>query len=384
MTEPSQTGRVQGLIDLYAGLDASQFAAEAEKLETMPMSERLLASFLLFSSWSEKDPLAAMEYANSEMGMAGNFVKPTILQGWASADPVNAAKYFQDNPNEFRMMQGGRRGPGRGMSAAGTIAAEWAKQNPNAALNWAQGLEGRDAASATASVITQMAKEDPAEAASIAAGLEGDSRGEALESIAEQWAKTDWAATESWLNTLSGDEKNEATATALESLASVDAAGAADKLLAMPEGEERDRITDDVAGELAKEDPQAAVAWLAKNASEEVQRDSMRDVMMNWASRDAEGAREWIDTQESGRVRDSAVQTYLWSSQQGSGAETVQLAQSISDERDRERAVGMTVRRWMQDDRETATNYIQSSGDFSAEMQERLLNGGDRRRGRGR
>ena len=43
------------------------------------MSDRILASYLLYSAWAEVDPTGALEHANG-LGWAGAFVKPTILQ----------------------------------------------------------------------------------------------------------------------------------------------------------------------------------------------------------------------------------------------------------------------------------------------------------------
>lgn len=386
MAEPSQTNRIQGLVDLYANMDPALFPDEVAKLDDLPMSERLLASFLLFSAWGESDPIAAMEHANSQMGMAGNFVKPSILQSWASSDPVNAAKYYEVNKGEFRAMNMFGRGRGRdGQSPAATIAAEWAKQDPSAALAWAQGLEGSDSTRASASVLGEIAKSDPSKAANMAGSLEESVRAEAYQSIASEWARADWNATEAWLNTLSGNDKDSATISALRSLSSIDPTLAAQKVAALPEGQNRDRVTSEVAGALARENPQNAMKWLESNASENAQNRSVREVVSTWAMNDPKGARDWINNQEMGSVRDSAVQTYLFTSSDNSPQDAVTMAQTISDDRSRERTVRMTMNRWMQEDKEAATQYIQQSPNFSPEMKEQLQNPQNRggRGGRG-
>ena len=131
LREPGQMARMQSLLDLYAGMDAAQLEAEAAKLDSLPMAERIMASFLLFGRWAEVDPTAAMSFS-STMGFSGMFVRPTILQSWASVDPANAAKYYADNPREFAMMgmMGGGRGPMGGQGGASIIAGEWARQDP--------------------------------------------------------------------------------------------------------------------------------------------------------------------------------------------------------------------------------------------------------------
>jgi hypothetical protein len=91
LREPGQMARMQSLLDLYAGMDAAQLEAEAAKLDSLPMAQRIMASFLLFGRWAEVDPTGALAYSNT-MGKGGMFVRPTILQSWASVDPANAAK----------------------------------------------------------------------------------------------------------------------------------------------------------------------------------------------------------------------------------------------------------------------------------------------------
>ena len=153
MREPGQSARLQALIDLYAGMDPVQLEAEAEKLDGLPMGDRILASVLLFSRWAEIDPQGAMSHANG-MGFGGRFAKPTILRSWASVDPVNAAKYYTENPDEFDDMGRGR-GP-RGDAGSAILAREWAKLDPTAAMEWAEGLEGSDRTDAVVSVIGEV------------------------------------------------------------------------------------------------------------------------------------------------------------------------------------------------------------------------------------
>jgi hypothetical protein len=70
---PGNSNRIQALMDFYAGLTPSQLEEEAAKLEGLPMNERIMASFLLFSRWAETDAQAAMTFSNT-MGFTGMFV----------------------------------------------------------------------------------------------------------------------------------------------------------------------------------------------------------------------------------------------------------------------------------------------------------------------
>ena len=391
LREPGQLARMQSLIDLYANMSPDELMAAAEGLENLPMGDRIMASILLFSRWAEVDPQGALAYSNT-MGMGGMFAKPTILRSWASVDPVNAAKYFSENPSDFAMMGGGR-GPGGGDNAAALIAREWAKLDPDAALAWANTLSGDDKSQALVSVVGEMASSDPSRAAAMAAGLEGDDQTRAYGEIAERWAATDFSAAESWINTLSGEARDRAMSEALGVLARTDPQGAANRVSSLPEGGGRDRAIRDIAGEWSESDPARAAAWLIGQQTGDMG-DAMREVMGNWVSQDSAGALTFIQQQPAGDGRDAATQTYLWMNREMPPSDAVALAESISDEGDRSRALGMTAWRWMREDEAAARAYVESTTALSEEAKQRILNsdgggggpegGPGRGRGRGR
>ncbi len=373
LREPGQLARMQGLMDLYAGMDASQLEGEAAKLDQLPMAQRMMASFLLFGRWGEIDPHGALGFANT-MGFGGAFVRPTILQSWASSDPENAAKYFSENPREFAMMGFGGGGPGGGDSGANVIAAEWAKLDPDAALAWANTLTGRDKGAALNAVIGEMASKDPNKAVAVAATLTGDEQVRAYSEIAEKWGMKDFAAAEAWINSLPAESRDRAMASALESYATNDPVGAAAKVAQMPAGEDRDNAIEDVAGPWARKDPAAAAAWVAQQQTEDID-DAIRPVMSTWANVDPAAAQTWIGALPQGELRDEATATFIWSNRSADPQDSLKLAESISDEGTRNRTIGMSVIRWMQEDRAAATSYVQSSTNLSDEAKERLIEG---------
>lgn len=374
---PGQTARLQALVDLYSGLSSEEFANEAEKLDNLPFNERILNAYILFAAWAEVSPYEAFDHANTKMGRTGMFVKPTILQSWAATDPKAASRYYESNKSDFAMM--GMMGGGRGgSSGAGTIATEWAKQDPEGALAWANTLEGRDKEQATVKALSQIAATDPERAAGLTAGLEGDSLASANRSIASEWAKKDWNAAESFINGLPADQQGDALGSAVRSLANENPTLAASKALQIPEGESRDEAVESVAEAMARENPADAAKWVSENGTEEAQKDAMRDVMGNWVNQDAKAARAWAVEQPEGPVRDAAVSSYVMSDSKGDPQENIKLAETISDEGSRGWAIGMTTMRWMGEDREAATEYIESSDIIDERMKERIMRGGRR------
>jgi hypothetical protein len=373
---PGSTVRVQSLMDFYGSLSPERLEEEAGKLDELPANERILASFLLFGRWGETDPMAAMNFA-STMGFTGMFVRPTVLQSWASVDPVNAARYYQNNPREFAMMGamgGGARGGMSGMAGAAVIAGEWAKQDPTAALAWAGSLP-REKSQAIQAVISQMANTDPKGAADMLGKLSGEDLSDSYRAVASRYGAKDFAEASAWVRTLPAQEQAAAMASAVNGLSKQDPVAAAFELGKMEEGAEKDRAVSGVVENLARVDPVAASELLKKQTSEGALRESMRELMPTWVMKDPSAALEFANSYQAGPIRDSAIQSYVWSHNEGSPSDLVAVAESISDEGDRYRTVGMAAMRWMREDEEAAKAYIQQSESLPEDAKTRILEG---------
>ena len=85
----------------------------------------------------------------------------------------------------------------------------------------------------------------------------------------------------------------------------------------------------------------------------------MRDIMSNWVGKIP--MRPTLGGIPSRRGGPRCCGIILHDDSTGSPAENIRLAETITDERSRGWAVGMTTMRWMTEDREAATNYIQNS-----------------------
>lgn len=363
---PGQSARIQALVELYAGMDANQLQAESEKLRMLPQNQRMMASILLFGRWGEVDPTGALE-ETKKMGQAGGFVKGTVLQSWASVDPVNAAKYFSENPREFNRMGG----PGGGDNGASVIAAEWAKLDPDAALGWANTLgNAADKGNALSSVVREIATKDPSKAAEIASSLTGEDQTRAYESIAQQWGSSDFSAAKAWISGLPAEARNQAMASALQSYAATDPVKASQEVAALT-GDSKTQAMENVAQAWARTDPAKAAAWVAEQGAGT---GAMGEVMRSWATQDSAAALTFIQAQPQGELRDQAVGTYVWANNTGDPKASVTLAESISDQQGRDRAIMASAGRWMQEDETAAKAYIQSSS-LNDRAKEALLSG---------
>lgn len=382
--QPGQIDRVQSLLDYYSNLSADEFAAEAEKLDNLPFNERILASFLLFGKWAEVDPTSAMAFTDT-MGFAGAFVRPTVLSGWASTDPLNAAKYYTDNPQQFAMMNmmGGRGGRGMGQGPGAIIAGEWAKQDPDAALEWASTLK-TGSADALRSVVSEVAKSDPAKAAAMVATMPEDARKSAYEDIALEWGSKNFTEASAWANSLPADQRDAAMASAIAGLAQSSPQLAATELSKLTDADALREAAPIVAKNFARDDVKGSIELVKGLSDDRAKSETMREVMPIWTASDSVAALEFVKSQTNTDVKDSAARSYVFSNSTAPFSEQAEVAAMISDERDEQRTSGMVAMRWMQEDKAGATEYINSNPVFSDDARERLLSGeGFGRGGRG-
>ncbi len=369
------SNRIMAMIDYYEGLSIDQFEEEAGKMDELPLSDRIVASFLLFSRWAEVDPTSAMGYTNT-MGWSGFMVKPTVLQSWASVDPANAARYYAENPREFAMMGMGR-GRMSGESGSQVIASEWAKQDPDAALAWANTLT-TDKDRAIEGVMSEIAKTDPAKAAKMLGQVDSEVAERSIRTIAESYGASNFSEAQSWIQTLPAEEQASAMASAISGLAKTDPEGAAAQVAMMEDGAQKNRAVADVVEVMAKTSPESAADFLANNGSEDAQERSMRELMPQWVAKDPGAALTYAAGLPKGDVRDSALQSYVWSNQQAEPADLIKVVESIDSERDRDRAMWVTTRRWMQEDPDAAKAYIEQSDMVSDRIKRSIAGDGDR------
>jgi len=372
---PGNSERIKALLDFYAGLTPGQLADEARKLEALPMNERIMASVLLFGRWAEKDPTAAMAFSNT-MGYAGMFVRPTILQSWASVDPANAAQYYAANPREFAMMSmmGGGRGPMSSQSGASIIASEWARQDPVAAMAWASSLT-TEKNQALNSVVGEVAKTDPKKAAEMLATTTSTDKGDAYRMIAGSYGALNFSEAKTWISTLPAAEQAAALAAAIGGLSNNDPQAAAKQVALMAAGDAKDGVISTVVKDMARSNPQAAADFLKQQTSADAQQNSMRQLMPVWVAQNATAALSFANSFEAGKVRDHALQSYVMSNNIAAPVDLVKVAETMTSEGERNRAIGVAAARWLREDPAAAKTYIEQSSTIPADAKQHILSG---------
>jgi RNA polymerase sigma factor (sigma-70 family) len=261
-------------------------------------SESKMLTHLLLTRWAKADPetaFASLDEANFSLER-GHSV--SILSALAALDPKRTADWLT-SPSNTRAYY-----PLVGHILAGTIAKEWARQDPRAALDWARTLADQQQAGAYSGVLGTIAATDPREAATLALTLEpGQARNHILGEIAQSWARHSPDKALEWASTLSDAEKKEATKLALESWSKTRPEDAAQFLDQHPNPAHLELV----ATQWSRRDPESAANWIASKAKSPQRNSALAKTLWNWTTQTPQAATDWIEALPQGSSRDQAI-----------------------------------------------------------------------------
>lgn len=373
---PGTSNRIQALLDFYSNLSPDEFSSEAKKLNNLPLNEQILVASLLFGKWAEVDPTAAMAFTDT-MGLTGTLVRPAVLQSWASTDPVNAAKFYAENSAQFAMMDMLVAGGGEQLGVLGagqTVASEWAKQDPKAAMEWAAGLKG-NSEQAMSAVVSEVAKTDPKKAAEMASKLDATSRAKANEGIAKQWGAKNFSEAQKWVNSLPENQRDGAMSSAIKGLAQTSPLVAANEISKAKNPKALSSAVPTVAKNYAQEDMKGSMKWLNTIKDDQAKKNSMIQVMPIYAKKDSKAAIGFISNQTSPAVKDRAAQGYLFGADTAPVQDQLQVLEMIGPDGNKAEATAIVAARWMQQDKPAATKYINGNPLIPNDVKGGLING---------
>ncbi len=266
------------------------------------------------------------------------------------------------------------------------ILEVWAKNDPVAALAWAEtGLADeplRTQRSQLVALYRGYAKNNPKAAFTAALDMPVGSRGQerirndALEEIIEQQI-ADGGVLDAKLQVElldEGDTKDSLISELVDEWASFDPEGAAayvDSLGDEVHGSVKARLL----GEWAENDPQAAAAWLS---SREVDARTLgyasTAIIRQWTRYDMAASAEWLNSQPSSPELDRAVTSYTYRAAQEDPANAMTWAESISNDRMRSRMMQHVAGSWKEEDPEGFQEYIDNA-ELSDEQKKELEEG---------
>jgi hypothetical protein len=372
LNAPGQMERMDALLSLVKGLDAKGVETALAEVRGMGRGmDQFMSTNLLMARYAEIDPEKALKFASEASGFERMMGTTSILRTWAAKDPSAAGEYLvstvlDSGVDDWQMRR-----------SAASVASEWVRQDPDAALKWAKGLPDEVRGDALNNVIQHYTSENPLKAAEIAMGLEGESQERALRSIADQWSRTHPEAALTWAAGLEGDTQIEAMEEALENWAGQDP-DAAVAYVGTLSGESQERFFPEVAERWARRDAdsaQEAAEWVSDFPESEGKERATGEVVEAWMRSDPKAASTWLGEQPAGGAKDRGIVSLLNDRQlREDPATAVVWAEQISDEGSRGEQLQRSARRWLSSDRGAAVEYIESSQSLNAEQKSELIN----------
>lgn len=174
------------------------------------------------------------------------------------------------------------------------IAADWAQDDPRAALAWSAGLACSHArAEAIPGAIRAWAKHDPAAAAAATLLLAPDApREQAAAQVATIWAHRDAPSAAAWVAGLADPAVQEAASVRLVSAwAHSDPVAAAEWLVRLPDGRAYEASLGVLVEALAPGNPAMAFRWAEGISSPGARFQAIQRVARRWLARDPAAAR---------------------------------------------------------------------------------------------
>lgn len=285
----------------------------------------------LFDEWPKRDPDAAIAALNEagivrtrknwRFSVAYTLIEKDIERGlrllsewhednvgfgprgiaavakWTRANPRHAAEFvlMQSESYSFR-------------SVMETVATEWSRTDPAAALAFATSKPGKLGSTLATSVLKEWAERNLSEAGDWLAGADDRSRSHLSPTFVEAWAKQDAASALTWCEAnLTGSTLAQSVAGVLRGVAEKDVAAAATLVAGMNPSQARTEAAVAVARKwfprLSSDQPSTpgTVAWLASLDSDSVKR-VLDQVSWSWATSDPKSMAAFLASSSSQEI----------------------------------------------------------------------------------
>ena len=208
-----------------------------------------------------------------------------VVKVWAEKDRAGALTYALAQPEEDR----------RRAILVGAILGDWANEDPQTVLRWADSQDGEVQWTARYAAVKRWADQDPAAAAVWAAQLPpGDSR-RVWETVSGQWSALDSVAADRWLATLPPGPAR-AQAAHQYSLNNSDPAATERWIDTLPNGFGRDVVLEQFAWTRFSSGGYTAVGqWLGRIDDQNTRNDKLLRLANVWMAQDPAQAQQWIN-----------------------------------------------------------------------------------------
>ncbi|MGK0190292.1 MAG: hypothetical protein ACI9R3_006115 [Verrucomicrobiales bacterium] len=352
--------RMQALLNYVKNLPVDQIGAALLELRAGAPDwdpEAKFVAHMLLTRWGLEDPTAAFTSVEALGVKRGGGDATSILASLAAVDPKRAIEWLNNPENTLQQM------PKMGHILAGTIAKEWVRQDPSAAMEWAKNLPDDQRRGALGGVLESLASTDPGKAAELVMSLDNSrERGDLVGDIAESWGRQTPDSALDWAQTLQGDERARAIEEVLDGWAQTSPADAAAYIDGLPLDARTDRQIAQVAREWGRRNPSDAAAWLGSQEESAGKRDSIGEVMWNWTTTDPEAASTWLSEQPAGQSYDAGAGALAKAAFESDPAAAITWAATIGDDRQRGEMINGGLEWWTERDPAAAQEWAKDNG----------------------
>ena len=347
----------------YAELDPA--AAVTAALATTGSDDALVRA--VFAAWGKYDHSAALDHARRLPEPQRRYAAVAVLGtagGLDANEKLEVAESFSVLETFVRMQAQ--------ESALDDPVAAW--RDAIATYGQSPDETGREA---LWRIAQRWADSDPRSAVAAVAALPASTQRRSwLSSLVQHWARLDLASASVWAEALSPSAERSRL---LANVAGVIAADAPQEAIAFAEtlgGEAREWAIRAALNAWAEEDPQAALAALA--AFDELGDHARRllwqsQIANRWANQDARAAWDWAVSQSPSPSRAGLLWNPLGMIAQTDPLEAMALAGSLHG-RERRQAMGVALRTWASNDVRAAANWAARTGNDPSERDEHLRN----------
>ncbi len=371
-------------------------------LEALAWAESLPVGRLRFeavkavgSTWAEHDPATVAAEILRSRDRWDRDVVTAVAQNWSITDPRATMAWVENLPlkadqeaawSRFRLdvrqlgadaaleLLGAIPSEKRRAGMASQIASELARENPRAALAWAERLpEGELRTRALRPALDELAAHNPVEAVGYVTSLPaGQGRTDLLRRSVAIWAVRDADAAMAWTRQLpAGSERDQVASEAARGLREFDLARAAQWSAMIENAGTRHHAIQEIAGEWARVDGPAAAQWLSQMPDAAAQVQGHYSVARQWSLADVEGSANWINSLPQGPSRDAAVRAFVTSIDGYDAALATRWAMTIQEPRQQQESVASAFRRWLESDSSSARQWLataQLTDDFRSAL----------------
>lgn len=283
--------RLQSLMESTSEMDATAVLASLKALRHQPHdSDSALTTQALLARYAELDPETALTYVAKLGGQEYELGHLTVMSTWASVDPEAASAYYEEQADEFGIFDANQR------DTVGAIAGEWATQDLEGALEWAENLSPDVQGDAYQRIMSEVLQQSPDQALALLNSMpQGLERREMLGTLAGQWTHQDPQAATQWLNSLSAEDQFTAMPKMMTAWMQSDPMSASQWLAQYPSGSAKDQsILAMTQSTVLARDPEAALAWSASIEDPQLRQEALHATASHWQRIDPQGAAAWL------------------------------------------------------------------------------------------